>query len=146
MIGQNSSRISVVVIATYLFVLRTAVILPEGHQNLKKSLTENLLTLLYFYRAPIGLLRHRRRVSKMLIISRKKDQKIVVAEEIEITILEVGRNRVRFGIKAPKHIPIQTRLKGTEEPVGVSAEITTTARTDYSPGKSVTETAVARNR
>jgi carbon storage regulator len=54
----------------------------------------------------------------MLIISRKKDQKIVVADEIEITILEVGRNRVRFGIKAPKHIPIQTRLK-TDEPVEV---------------------------
>ena len=54
----------------------------------------------------------------MLIISRKKDQKIVVADEIEITILEVGRNRVRFGIKAPRHIPIQTRLK-TDEPVAV---------------------------
>jgi carbon storage regulator len=49
----------------------------------------------------------------MLIISRKKDQKIIVADDIEITILEVGRNRVRFGIKAPKHIPIQTRLKDT---------------------------------
>lgn len=56
----------------------------------------------------------------MLIISRKKDQKIVVADEIEITILEVGRNRVRFGIKAPKHIPIQTHLK-TDEPVAVGA-------------------------
>jgi len=59
----------------------------------------------------------------MLIISRKKDQKIVVADEVEITILEVGRNRVRFGIKAPKHIHIQTRLKGTEqEPVSIVAE------------------------
>jgi carbon storage regulator len=47
----------------------------------------------------------------MLIISRKKDQKIVLADDIEITILEVGRNRVRFGIKAPKDIPIHTRLK-----------------------------------
>jgi carbon storage regulator len=47
----------------------------------------------------------------MLIISRKKDQKIILADDIEITILEVGRNRVRFGIKAPKHIPIHTRLK-----------------------------------
>ena len=54
----------------------------------------------------------------MLIISRKKDQKIVVADDIEITILEVGRNRVRFGIKAPKHIPIQTRIKN-DEPVAV---------------------------
>jgi len=47
----------------------------------------------------------------MLIISRKKDQKIILADDIEITILEVGRNRVRFGVKAPKHIPIHTRLK-----------------------------------
>ena len=47
----------------------------------------------------------------MLIISRKKDQKIIVADDIEITVLEVGRNRVRFGIKAPKHIQIHTRLK-----------------------------------
>ena len=50
----------------------------------------------------------------MLIISRKKDQKIVVADEIEITVLEVGRNRVRFGIVAPKHIAIQTRQKSPE--------------------------------
>ena len=47
----------------------------------------------------------------MLIISRKKDQKIILADDIEITILEVGRNRVRFGIKAPKSVPIHTRLK-----------------------------------
>lgn len=59
----------------------------------------------------------------MLIVSRKKDQKIVVADEVEITILEVGRNRVRFGIKAPKHIHIQTRLKGNEEPLSTSAEV-----------------------
>ncbi len=49
----------------------------------------------------------------MLIISRKKDQKIVLADDIEITILEVGRNRVRFGIKAPKSVAIHTRLKDT---------------------------------
>lgn len=52
----------------------------------------------------------------MLIISRKKDQKILLADDIEITILEVGRNRVRFGIKAPKHIPIHTRLKTSPAP------------------------------
>ena len=51
----------------------------------------------------------------MLIISRKKDEKIIVADDIEITILEVGRNRVRFGIKAPKEIAIQTRLKTAPE-------------------------------
>ena len=49
----------------------------------------------------------------MLIISRKRDQKIILADNIEITILEVGRNRVRFGINAPKEVPIHTRLKAT---------------------------------
>ena len=59
----------------------------------------------------------------MLIISRKKDQKIIVADDIEITILEVGRNRVRFGIKAPKHIPYSNPYKdlgnvGRNDPSG----------------------------
>ena len=47
----------------------------------------------------------------MLVISRKRNQKLVIADELEITILEIGRNRVRFGIKAPKHVQIQTHLK-----------------------------------
>ena len=47
----------------------------------------------------------------MLIISRKRNEKLVIADDIEITILEVGRNRVRFGVKAPQHIRIQTHLK-----------------------------------
>jgi carbon storage regulator CsrA len=67
----------------------------------------------------------------MLIISRKKDQKIIVADDIEITILEVGRNRVRFGIKAPKHIPIHTKLKTT--PVPVEAAQVTEIVTQTSP-------------
>ena len=51
----------------------------------------------------------------MLVVSRKKDEKIIVAGEIEITILEIGRNRVRFGIKAPKNIQIQTHTKTTPD-------------------------------
>ena len=59
----------------------------------------------------------------MLIISRKKDQKIILADDIEITILEVGRNRVRFGIKAPKHIPIHTRLKTSPVPEQTTGQV-----------------------
>jgi len=44
----------------------------------------------------------------MLVITRKKDEKIVIAGNIEITILGVGRNRVRIGIRAPKEIAIQS--------------------------------------
>jgi len=66
----------------------------------------------------------------MLIISRKRDERIVIANEIEITILEVGRNRVRFGIKAPKHIPIQTKLKTTEDVEMQSVEVEETLTHD----------------
>jgi carbon storage regulator CsrA len=59
----------------------------------------------------------------MLIISRKKEQKIIVADDIEITILEIGRNRVRFGIKAPKTIPIQTHLKESPAPQPIAQPI-----------------------
>ncbi|HEX5000757.1 MAG TPA: carbon storage regulator [Terriglobia bacterium] len=46
----------------------------------------------------------------MLIISRKKDEKIMIGDNIEVVILETGRNRVRFGINAPRHVSVQTRL------------------------------------
>ena len=59
----------------------------------------------------------------MLIISRKKDEKIILADDIEITILEVGRNRVRFGIKAPKSIPIHTRLKASPVPEQTTGQV-----------------------
>jgi carbon storage regulator len=45
----------------------------------------------------------------MLIIGRKRDQKIIISDNIEITILEIGRNRVRFGIEAPKEVLINTK-------------------------------------
>jgi len=47
----------------------------------------------------------------MLVISRKKNEKIIIWENIEITILELGRNRVRFGVQAPREVLIHTRLK-----------------------------------
>ena len=63
----------------------------------------------------------------MLIISRKKDQKIIIADDIEITVLEVGRSRVRFGIKAPKHVIIHTRLE--QLPNSLEADHKTIAET-----------------
>ena len=47
----------------------------------------------------------------MLVITRKKDEKIIVGDNIEIMILGVGQSRVRIGINAPKEIPIECRHK-----------------------------------
>ena len=47
----------------------------------------------------------------MLIIGRKRNQKIIISDNIEITILEIGRNRVRFGIEAPKEVRVHTKVQ-----------------------------------
>ena len=59
----------------------------------------------------------------MLIVSRKTREKIILAEQIEITVLGISHNRVRFGINAPADVFIDTRLKRPDpfEPVGVVA-------------------------
>lgn len=42
----------------------------------------------------------------MLILSRKKEQAIIIDGEIKITILDIDQNRVQLGIKAPRSISI----------------------------------------
>ncbi len=42
----------------------------------------------------------------MLALSRKKNEAIVVNNNIEITILEVKGDQVKIGISAPKDVPI----------------------------------------
>lgn len=46
----------------------------------------------------------------MLVIGRKRDEKLIIGGNIEITILKVGRNHVKFGVVAPREIEIQTRV------------------------------------
>lgn len=42
----------------------------------------------------------------MLALSRKKNEAIVINNNIEITILEVKGEQVKIGIAAPKEVPI----------------------------------------
>jgi carbon storage regulator len=42
----------------------------------------------------------------MLVLSRKKNESIVIDENIVITVVEVRGDKVRLGIQAPKEIPI----------------------------------------
>ena len=45
----------------------------------------------------------------MLVLTRKKDQAIVVGDDIEISILEIQGDQVRIGINAPKNIAIHRK-------------------------------------
>ncbi len=42
----------------------------------------------------------------MLVLSRKRDQRIVIGENITITIVEIRGDKVRLGIDAPSDIPV----------------------------------------
>ena len=43
----------------------------------------------------------------MLVLSRKRDETIVIDDNIQITVVEVRGDRVRLGFTAPKDIPIR---------------------------------------
>ena len=45
----------------------------------------------------------------MLVLSRQKDESIVIGEDIEITIVDVRGDKVRLGITAPKSISVHRR-------------------------------------
>ena len=45
----------------------------------------------------------------MLVLSRRKDESIMISDDIEITILDVRRNSVRLGIAAPRKIPVHRK-------------------------------------
>ena len=42
----------------------------------------------------------------MLVLTRKREQKIIIGDGITITILGIQTNQVRLGIEAPSNIPI----------------------------------------
>lgn len=42
----------------------------------------------------------------MLVLSRKKNEKIVIDDNIVITVVEIRGDKVRLGIEAPKDVPI----------------------------------------
>ncbi len=42
----------------------------------------------------------------MLVFTRKKDESLVIGNEIEVTILSIGSGNVKVGINAPRHISV----------------------------------------
>lgn len=42
----------------------------------------------------------------MLALSRKKDESIIIGNNIEITILDIKGDQIKIGVNAPKSVPI----------------------------------------
>ncbi|NLP07108.1 MAG: carbon storage regulator CsrA, partial [Clostridiaceae bacterium] len=45
----------------------------------------------------------------MLVLTRKRDQSIVINENIEITVLDIQGDQVRIGIDAPREVSIHRK-------------------------------------
>ena len=45
----------------------------------------------------------------MLVLSRKKNESIVINDDITIVVVEIRGDRVRLGVEAPKEVPVHRR-------------------------------------
>ena len=45
----------------------------------------------------------------MLVLSRQKDESIVIGDDVEITIVDVRGDKVRLGINAPREISVHRK-------------------------------------
>ncbi len=46
---------------------------------------------------------------EMLVLSRQRDESIMIGDDVEIIIVDVRGDKVRLGITAPKSIPVHRR-------------------------------------
>lgn len=46
---------------------------------------------------------------EMLVLSRKKNESIVIDDNITIVVVEIRGDKVRLGIEAPKEVPVHRR-------------------------------------
>ncbi|MGM0489573.1 MAG: carbon storage regulator CsrA [Planctomycetota bacterium] len=45
----------------------------------------------------------------MLVLSRKKDQSIIIRDDIVVTVVEVRGDKVRLGVEAPREVSVHRR-------------------------------------
>lgn len=45
----------------------------------------------------------------MLVLSRQKDETIMIGDDVEITVVDIRGDKVRLGINAPPHIPVHRK-------------------------------------
>jgi len=45
----------------------------------------------------------------MLVLSRQRDETIMIGDDIELTVVDIRGDKVRIGIKASPHIPVHRK-------------------------------------
>lgn len=45
----------------------------------------------------------------MLVLSRQRDETIMIGDDVEITVVDIRGDKVRLGITAPSHVPVHRK-------------------------------------
>jgi carbon storage regulator len=45
----------------------------------------------------------------MLVLSRQRDETVMIGDDIEVTIIDVRGDKVRLGIRAPRNVPVHRK-------------------------------------
>lgn len=88
----------------------------------------------------------------MLVLSRQKDESIMIGDDVKITIVDVRGDKVRLGITAPKEIPVHRmeiyeaiqREKAEAKAAEEKPEKVAEKHPESEPGKETPEAAVKK--
>ncbi len=63
----------------------------------------------------------------MLVLSRKRNESIIISDNIRITVVDIRGDKVRLGIEAPKDVPVHRQevyemIHGRVPTIGSEAE------------------------
>jgi carbon storage regulator len=77
----------------------------------------------------------------MLVLSRKKNESIVIDNDITIVVVEIRGDKVRLGVEAPKEVPVHRRevydaIRRNEAAAAAGDNAASKADTAGTPGES----------
>ncbi len=89
----------------------------EARVNSRAAYVFGHLLLFYFYQNRVGAILKKRdgclkvnrieeRGETMLVLSRRKNESIIIGDDVEITIVDICGGKVRLGINAPKDVSV----------------------------------------
>jgi carbon storage regulator len=78
----------------------------------------------------------------MLVLSRKKNESIVINNDITVTVVEIRGDKVRLGIVAPKEVPVHRQevweaIHNKDQPPSEPAPVVVNNETPGAAGRTV---------